>query len=82
MRAVWLFLVLALASPALAQERRVDVYDAKSRRTGHLVVEPEAGRVDFYDQKSRRTGYGRVDGEGRLELFDAKSRRVGSGQVK
>lgn len=75
-------LVLALAGSALAQERRVDLYDAKSRRTGYAVVDPETGRVDLYDRKSRRTGYGKMDGEGRLELFDLKGRRTGSGAGK
>ena len=71
-------LILAFSAPALAQEtRRVDLYDKRSRRTGHAVINDKTGRVDLYDRKGRRTGYGKVGDGGRLELFDRKGRRVG-----
>lgn len=73
-------LVVLLASFALAQERRVDLYVKGSRRTGHVTINEETGRLDFFDTKSRRTGYGKVGDGGRLEMFDRKSRRVGSGR--
>lgn len=70
----------AMAPPGEA--RRVDLYDARSRRTGYGKVEPglqPGGRLDFYDARSRRVGYGKVEEGSRLELFGHKSRRVGVG---
>lgn len=77
---VFAALLFALASPAPgveAQEKRADLYDMSSRRTGHVTINEETGRLDFYDAKSRRTGYGKVEDGGRLELFDRKGRRAG-----
>jgi hypothetical protein len=75
--------VLALAAGIIlggaaggAEERaRIDLFDAKGRRTGYAIMDRETGRIDFYDPNSRRTGYGRVDGTGKVERFGVDGRR-------
>ena len=62
-------------------ETRIDLFDAKSNRTGHGIVDERSGRVDLYDTKSNRTGYGTIDKSGRIDSFDTKGNRTGSGQA-
>jgi len=79
----WLLVMLILVAgigvggvPARAGEAtRIDLFDAKGRRTGHAVVDRDTGRVDFYDTMSRRTGYGRVDEAGKVERFGLDGKR-------
>ena len=74
--------LLVLAPPALAQDRaRVELYDAKSRRQGYVIVDERSGRVDIYDNHSRRLGYGRVMPDGRIERFDRHGQREGTAVV-
>lgn len=75
--------LVATSPPAIAEERtRVDLYDASSRRTGYVIVDPKSGRVDTYDARSNRTGWGRVDEQtGTLDLYDLKGNRTGTGRV-
>jgi len=40
---------------------RVEQFDARGRRTGHVIIDPKTGRVDQYDARSRHTGTGRVE---------------------
>jgi hypothetical protein len=55
-----LALLGVLATPALAQQQRIDLYDKHSRREGYVIVNERQGRVDFYDKSSRRLGYGKI----------------------
>jgi hypothetical protein len=72
-------LLLLLAGPAVAQERtRVDLYDARSRRQGYVIIDDQSGRIDIYDSHSRRLGYGRLAPDGRMERFDLRGRREGT----
>ena len=73
--------LVALAAPALAEERRLDTFDTKSTRTGSATIDEKAGRIDLYDTKSNRIGSGTIDKNGRIDLFDNKGRRTGSGQI-
>jgi hypothetical protein len=81
----WVLLVLALlvgfifggVLAGAGETTRIDLFDAKGRRTGYAVVDRDTGRVDFYDTMSRRTGYGRVDRSGKVERFGLDGRRQG-----
>ena len=74
---------LSIAPPAMAQDRtRVDLYDAKSRRQGYVIVDENSGRLDIYDNHSRRLGYGRVAPDERVERFDRHGRREGTAVVR
>jgi hypothetical protein len=76
MRRLAMILVVVLAGPvAVLAGERVDLFDTKGRRTGHAIVDREAGRVDFYDAQSRHTGWGKLDQSGKVERFDLKGRR-------
>ena len=57
-----LALLGALATPALAQQQRIDLYDKHSRREGYVIVNERQSRIDFYDARSRRLGYGTISG--------------------
>lgn len=85
MRRVGGFVLLAgllLAPAAVAQDRtRVDLYDARSRRQGYVIMDESSGRLDVYDTHSRRLGYGRIAPDGRLERFDRDGRREGAAIV-
>jgi hypothetical protein len=70
-------LILGVVPVLAGDAARVDLFDARGRRTGHAIVDRATGRVDFYDTMSRRTGYGRVDGSGRVERFGLDGRRQG-----
>lgn len=74
-----------LVAPGRAADRpnetRIDLFDTKSNRTGHGIVDERSGRVDLYDTKSNRTGYGTIDKSGRIDFFDTKGNRTRSGQV-
>src|SRR5262245_5519404 len=63
-----LALALLASAPARATER-VDLYDAKSRRTASAVIDAQSGRVDFYDRQSRHTGWGQMATSGRVERY-------------
>ncbi len=69
--------ILGVVLTCAAETTRIDLFDAKGRRTGYAVVDPDTGRVDFYDTMSRRTGYGRVDGVGKVERFGLDGKRQG-----
>ena len=69
--------ILGVVLTCAAETTRIDLFDAKGRRTGYAVMDRETGRVDFYDTMSRRTGYGRVDGAGKVERFGLDGRREG-----
>jgi hypothetical protein len=69
-------LALGLFAPARAEEQRLDLFDQKRRRTGHVIVDRESGRVDFYDRESRRTGWGSVTPSCTVKLFDLEGRRL------
>lgn len=76
---VGLLLVVALAG---AEDRmRVDLFDAKARRTGYAIVDRESGRVGFYDVKSSQLGWGRITCSGRVERFDLEDWREGTSGV-
>lgn len=77
------FVALSVLGAAVAAEEgfaaeRIDLFDARGRRSGYVVVDREAGRIDLYDARSRRTGWGKVDQGGRIELFDLGGRRQGT----
>lgn len=77
-------LAALLAGPVATGEPgpiRIDLYDAKSNRTGYAVVDPTSGRVDTYDARSNRTGWGTVSPSGAVDLYDLKGRRTGSGRM-
>jgi len=88
-RAWWVLVVLALLVGIIlwvvlaraGEATRIDLFDAKGRRTGYAVVDRDTGRVDFYDTMSRRTGYGRVDGTGKVERFGLDGKREGEAAV-
>ena len=44
----------------LAQEIRVDKFDARGNRLGYDVIDPRSGRVDSFDNRQRRTGSGYI----------------------
>jgi hypothetical protein len=85
----WVFIVLALVISIIlgvvlaraGEPARVDLFDARGRRTGYAVVDRGTGRVDFYDTMSRRTGYGRIDGVGKVERFGLDGKRQGETAV-
>ena len=78
---VWPLVSLALAAtPAVAQERRVDLFDREGNRQGYVIVEPRTGRVDIYDKLSNRTGYGYIRPAGRVETFDLEGNRREQGR--
>jgi hypothetical protein len=85
---VFTFLCLLVASLAYAQDVRptphaeipeprpatVELYDAKSGRTGSAVQRGE--RIDVYNLQGNRTGYG-VERGNTIDLFDTKGNRIG-----
>lgn len=78
---VWPLVSLTLAAtPAVAQERRVDLFDPQGNRQGYVVIEPKTGRVDMYDKLSNRTGYGYIRPDGRVETFDLNGKRTQQGR--
>jgi hypothetical protein len=70
-------IILEVVLGHAGEATRIDLFDAKGRRTGYAVVDRDTGRVDFYDTMSRRTGYGRVDGVGKVERFGLDGKREG-----
>jgi hypothetical protein len=78
MRRFVIVLAVVLAGPVstLAGER-VDLFDAKGRRTGYAIIDREAGRVDLYDAQSRRTGWGKLEQSAKVKRLDLKGRRQG-----
>jgi hypothetical protein len=70
-------IILGVVLGYAGEATRVDLFDAKGRRTGYAVMDRDTGRVDFYDTMSRRTGYGRVDGAGKVERFGLDGKREG-----
>jgi hypothetical protein len=68
-------LALGLLGPAIADERRLDLFDPQGRRAGHVRIDDRSGRVDFYDAQSKRVGFGRVTPTGDLERFGLDGRR-------
>ncbi len=77
MLAVLVGTILGVVLARAGETTRIDLFDAKGRRTGYAVMDRETGRVDFYDTMSRRTGYGRVDGVGKVERFGLDGKRQG-----
>lgn len=75
MLAVLVGITLGVVLARAGETTRIDLFDAKGRRTGYAVVDRDTGRVDFYDTMSRRTGYGRVDGAGKVERFGLDGKR-------
>jgi hypothetical protein len=56
---------------------RIDVYDARGRRDGYIVIDRD--RVDVFDTQSRRRGYGTIRSDGGVDLFapdGSRSRRL------
>lgn len=70
-------IVLGVVLARAGETTRIDLFDARARRTGYAIVDRDTGRVDFYDTMSRRTGYGRVDGTGKVERFGLDGKRQG-----
>lgn len=69
-------LLAGVPAGGAGERERVDLHDARGRRTGYAIVDRESGRVDFYDVSSRRTGWGRLDpATGRVERFGLDGRR-------
>jgi hypothetical protein len=62
-------LVLAghLVAGAGQDPTRIDVYDARGRRDGYIVIDRD--RLDVFDARSRRRGYGRIRSNGSVDLF-------------
>lgn len=84
-RTVWAICMLMLIAlmgalnPALAA-KRIDLYDADGRHTGHAIVDRRAGRVDYYDLRERRMGWGCVNTPSeryRVDLYAASGRPIG-----
>lgn len=42
------------------QPYRIDTFDHRSNRTGHLIVDPRTGRFDAYDTRSNRRSTGTI----------------------
>jgi len=67
-----------------APDVRIDTFDAKSNRTGYIVVNPNTGRIDQFDKNSNRLGYGQINGSGsnqRIDTFTPNGTRTGSGTL-
>jgi hypothetical protein len=79
--ALLLGIVLGVVLARAGDPARVDLFDARGRRTGYAALERDTGRVDFFDTMSRRTGYGRVDRSGRVERFSLDGKREGETAV-
>jgi hypothetical protein len=63
--ALGLGLLAVAIGPGLATaQERLDVFDTKGHRTGHVVADERIGRIDLFDRDGRRTGFGRVAREG------------------
>ena len=75
----WLALVLllALAVPALAEEKRIDLYKRDGSRKGYVIVDEKSGRLDTYSRDGRRTGWGRIAPDGQTDLYRLDGSRAG-----
>lgn len=65
-----------------APDVRIDTFDAKSNRTGYIIVNPNTGRIDQFDTRSNRLGYGQINGSGsnqRIDTFTNNGTRLGNG---
>jgi len=59
---------------------RIDLFDAKSNRTGYINIDPKTKRFDTYDTKSHRTGWGTITQDsGTVQVYDKDGNRIGSG---
>ncbi len=66
---------------AIATER-IDLYDANSRRTGYIIVDPKTQRLDTYDTRSHRTAWGTIARQsGDVDAFDRDGNRIGTGKL-
>ena len=71
---------LLLGGQVMITADRVDLFDAKSNRTGYIIVDPKSGRFNTYDTKSNRTGWGTIHREsGTVDAYDKNGNRIGSG---
>jgi hypothetical protein len=74
---------LLLGGQIMIAADRIDLFDAKSNRTGYIIVEPKTGRFDTYDTKSNRTGWGTITRQsGDVQIYDKNGNRVGTGRPK
>jgi hypothetical protein len=71
-------LVFVFAVPALAEEKRIDLYKPDGTRKGHVIVDEKTGRLDTYAPDGRRTGWGRIAPDGRTDLYRLDGSRVGT----
>jgi hypothetical protein len=51
---------IAQTVPAGDREVRVDTFDHRSNRTGHIIIDTQTGRLDRYDPLSKRTDTGPI----------------------
>ena len=73
---------LLLGGQLVIAADRIDLFDAKSNRTGYIIVEPKTGRFDAYDTLSKRTGWGSITREsGDVQVYDKNGNRVGTGTL-
>jgi hypothetical protein len=75
--------LIAMVNRAGAEEQiRVDRFDLRSNREGHILVDPKTGRVDVFDRFSNRQGYGHLRNDRQtIDLYSPKSERVGTGVI-
>src|SRR5882724_12954403 len=73
---------LLLGGQLVIAADRIDLFDTKANRTGHIIVDPKTKRFDTYDTKSHRTGWGTITREsGDVQVFDKDENRVRSGTL-
>lgn len=73
---------LLLGGQLVIAADRIDLFDAKSNRTGYIIIDPKTKRFDTYDTKSHRTGWGTItQGSGAVQVYDKDGNRVGSGTL-
>lgn len=65
------------------REIRVDTFDARSNRTGHVIIDSRTGRFDAYDVRSNRTSTGTIspppDQVGGRVPVTVRSQQIGRG---
>lgn len=73
---------LLLGGQLVIATERIELYDANSKRTGYIVVDPKTSRFDTYDTRSQRTMWGTIAREsGDVDAFDKNGNRIGTGKL-
>jgi hypothetical protein len=73
---------LLLGGQLVIAADRIDLFDTKANRTGHIIVDPKTKRFDTYDRNSKRTGWGTITREsGDVQVYDKDGNRIGTGTL-